>query len=377
MPTVAELYDGRTMPRRILRVWAIAFVVATIIIFGTAMQSYMELTLRGETEIPLFRLIRWRSIWWYGWAIITPLVFEFVWRRPLTRENWPLTLAQLVGGGIVAYALHVSIQVATMYLPTYSMVHETFLDAVRYHIVISLYLNVFIYWVIVGVANGLRAYSSAQARALSAANLEAQLANARLDALKMQLHPHFLFNTLHGISTLMYRDVDAADAMVNRLSRLLRKALDRSDVHEVTVREEIEFLEEYLAIERIRFGDDLAVRFEVPDEVDSFLVPSFVLQPLVENSIKYAIAPGDNKGTIAIAVTRYDDVLRLSVTDDGPGIPKNEDAIGVGVGLSNLHDRLVRMYGARGELHLENLPDGGLRVTVAIPARHSSQAKGT
>ena len=369
MPPSSISYEELPLIRRLLRVWLVSLAVVSIIVLGTGLQSYIELDIRGE-QVTLWQLIRWRVIWWYGWTLITPFVFEFAWRHQLWSAR---SLLLLLVGNVVAYALHVTLQVGAMYLPAYRMVHETLLEAIRYHVVVSLYLNVFIYWVIVGVANGLRAFWRAQARALRSAELEAQLANARLDALRMQLHPHFLFNTLNGISTLMHRDVEAADTMVNRLSRLLRTALERADTHEVALSEERAFLEEYLEIEKVRFGERLVVEIRIDPDVEDLLVPSFVLQPLVENSIKHAIVPGGNRGSIRISARKHAGALEIVVADDGPGMPDDDEVIGTGVGLSNLARRLDRLYGHRATLRFGNRNDGGFHATVRMPVRSSSQ----
>lgn len=366
-------YESRPLTRRLARAWLYSVLVVAIVVFGTGLQSYVELTMRGEENINVWRMVRWRLIWWFGWTLIAPLVFEFVRRYPLRREGWPATVLLLVAGNVVAYTLHVAIQVAAMYLPAYQMVHDSLPEAIRYHITISLYLNVFIYWVIVLVANALRAYGETQRVALRAANLEAQLANARLDALQMQLHPHFLFNTLHGISTLMYRDVRAADAMVSRLSKLLRRVLDTSDRHEVSLEEELDFVEEYLNVERTRFGDRLDVEFDIQPETRTLAVPTFVLQPLVENAIKHGVAANGNRGRIQIVARRTDGRLEVSVADDGPGIPADEAIMDAGVGLSNLTDRLSRMYDDQARLDLSNVPGGGFRARVVLPIRRSSR----
>ncbi len=369
MPPSSVLYEELPLIRRLLRVWLVSLMVVSVIVLGTGLQSYIELDIRGE-QVTLWQLVRWRVIWWYGWTLITPFVFEYAWRHPLWSSR---SMLLLLLGNIVAYALHVALQVAAMYLPAYRMVHETLPEAIRYHIVVSLYLNVFIYWVIVGVANGLRAFWRAQARALRSAELEAQLANARLDALRMQLHPHFLFNTLNGISALMHRDVDAADTMVNRLSRLLRTALERADTHEVALKEERAFLEEYLEIEKVRFGERLAIKIDIDPAVEDFLVPSFVLQPLVENSIKHGIVPSGNRGSIHITAHERAGTLELVVADDGPGMPEDDEVVGTGVGLSNLARRLDRLYGETATLHFGNRRDGGFSATVSMPIRSSSQ----
>lgn len=359
---------------RLVKAAAIAVVLSLFIVIGTGVQSYVELSMRGQRVDNIFLMVRWRLIWWSAWALLTPFVFEFAWRHPFRRAGWLRIMALLLLGNVVAYSVHVAIQVAAMYLPAYQMVHDSFADAVGHHVAGSLYLNVFIYWAIVLVANALWVYADTQRRALRAANLETQLANARLETLKSQLHPHFLFNTLHGIATLMHRDVDSAERMINQFSGLLRRALDRSDVHEVTLGEELAFLREYLDIEQMRFGNRMEVDIRVPADAEELLVPSFVLQPLVENSLKHGVHADGVPGRIEIVAARKNERLELIVLDDGPGIADPETAAFSGVGLSNLSSRLQRMHGALAELVLENRDTGGLRVTVVLPIRDSSQA---
>ncbi len=202
--------------------------------------------------------------------------------------------------------------------------------------------------------------------------LEAELVAARLDALKMQLHPHFLFNTLNGISTLMYRDTATADRMLTKLSTLLRTALDRSDVHELPLSEELSFLEEYLAIERLRFGDELSIQFQIEPELKNSIVPSFLFQPLVENAIKHGFEGGSRAGTITISCRQEDNKMLVEVSDDGVGLDADKDVMTSGVGLSNLHDRLSRMYGSDFEMSLIDGDPSGLRVILSFPYRSSS-----
>lgn len=351
-------------------------LIASLIVLGSAVQDYMDITVRRGEEVAFLKIARWPSVWWFGWVLLTPFVFEWAWRLRLSRKDWVRSLLVLLGGCVVAFVVHVAYQIAWMYTPTFSMIHPDLADALEFHTITSLYLNIFIYWCIIGCAHALRAYQDAQRRALRAAQLESELANARLDALKMQLHPHFLFNTLHGISTLMYRDVATADRMITRLSHLLRHTLDRSDAHEIPLREEIDFLEEYLAIEQLRFGDALQVHFDIGDDLDNVLVPSFVFQPLVENAIKHGIAPHGNAGTIRLGAHLNGDQVHLFVSDDGPGMAINDEAMSVGVGLSNLHDRLARLYDKAYSLDLKDAQPHGLIVELSFPLRRSHRAIG-
>lgn len=205
--------------------------------------------------------------------------------------------------------------------------------------------------------------------AMHTSNLQAQLAEARLQSLKAQLHPHFLFNTLNAISALMHRDVDSADRMIALLSDLLRASLDQDERHEVSLKEELAILEKYLAIERIRFRDRLTVEIDVEPECQVAMVPRLILQPLVENSIIHGIALHSTAGLIAIRARRKGNRLTLAVSDDGPGLI-NHDPSSEGVGLSNTRRRLAELYGTDHRFALQRAPLGGLEVLLEMPFEH-------
>ena len=380
--TTVSFDDGRTVAGaseksryRFRNVIIVALFLGIFSAFGTSVQNYVEITMRTDEAVSFFRITRWPLVWWMAWVVITPVFFELAWQNPVSRDNWVRPTANLILGNIVAFAMHVGLQVWSMQLPWYNDVHPTLRDAFQYHTAISLYLNVFIYWTIVGCAFAIRAYVAAQNRALDAARLETELVNARLDALRMQLHPHFLFNTLHGISTLMYRDVASADNMISRLSRLLRRALDRSGDHAISLREEIDFLNEYLAIERIRFADSVTVNFDIDPELLESRVPSFIFQPLVENALKHGISAHENQGTITVSAARdYDDeTIKLSVEDDGGGYDSRNTG-GSGLGLRNLEARLNRLYGDAYNIQLQSPARFGFIVTVTIPDTRATES---
>jgi LytS/YehU family sensor histidine kinase len=196
--------------------------------------------------------------------------------------------------------------------------------------------------------------------------LEANLANAQLDALKMQLHPHFLFNTLNTISVMMQQDVPAANKMLVRLSSLLRTALANSGEHEIPVRDELEFLRNYLEIEQTRFGNRLSVKIEAdPGSLDA-LVPNMVLQPLAENAIRHGVGSRSLKGLVEVKIARLNGAVILSVYDNGPGPGAGEEP-GNGIGLANTKARLAQLYGTDSSFELSQLPSGGTVATVSIP----------
>jgi sensor histidine kinase YesM len=230
--------------------------------------------------------------------------------------------------------------------------------------------TLFTYWAILGVIYAFNYYRKYREHELKASHLETQLAQAQLQALKMQLHPHFLFNTLHAISSLMRKDVEAADSMITRLSDLLRLTLETTGVQEVTLRQELEFLERYLEIEQTRFRDRLTVRMEIEPETLDARVPNLILQPLVENAIRHGIAPRSAPGWIEIRATHDDRMLHLQVRDNGPGLPPDLEAeMKEGVGLANTRARLEQLYGAAQRFDLNNAAEGGLIVSLTLPFR--------
>jgi LytS/YehU family sensor histidine kinase len=197
---------------------------------------------------------------------------------------------------------------------------------------------------------------------------ERELTEARLAALKMQLQPHFLFNALNMISAHVHDKPDVADAMLQHLSSFLRATLKASNAQEVSLREELEFVESYLAIMKARFEDRLHVDVHLGADVRDSLVPHLLLQPLVENSIAHSLRDHARRAEISIAARRDGDRLRVTIEDNGPGINGGPPS-GEGIGLSNTMARLQHLYGERQALTLQNRDEGGLRLTIDLPWR--------
>jgi signal transduction histidine kinase len=233
------------------------------------------------------------------------------------------------------------------------------------------------YVVLLSVAHAAEFRRRDLARAVNAAQLEAALALARLQALRMQLEPHFLFNALNSISSLIRRDPDAAERMLARLGDFLRLTLDDSMPQEVELRQELEFLERYLDIERVRFRDRLSVEIDVPAELLGARVPYLVLQPLVENAIRHGIAERAGPGHVVVRAARREGQLRLEVEDDGPGLPSDVDPPRFGVGLSNIRARLEQLYGSNGRLTVEGGNGHGLRVAITLPHERTAGVTAT
>jgi sensor histidine kinase YesM len=211
-------------------------------------------------------------------------------------------------------------------------------------------------------------YRTARQAEVRASALAAQLSSAQLDALRSQLDPHFLFNTLNGISALMHRDVRAADTMLSRLSDMLRMTLDSASAQEVPLRAELETTRLYLDIMDARFGDRLSWSFDVGDGLFDERVPSFLLQPLVENVVRHGIGESNQRTTIRVGAKAAGDMLTLRIADDGRGLPPDA-ALNEGIGLRNTRRRLAELYGAAARLEVTNRDGGGAEVIVTIPRR--------
>ena len=223
------------------------------------------------------------------------------------------------------------------------------------------------FWGLVGVAHALRFYERSKARERREADLEARLAQARLEALRMQLNPHFLFNTLNSIASLVHDDPNAAEEMIEALSELLRLALRTSQQHESTLREELGFLDCYLLIERARFGERLCLEKNIEVAALNAVVPTLLLQPLVENAVKHGIESQLAPGIIQITAEHAGPTLRVEVSDNGRGL--DGSTLTEGVGLRNTRLRLKEMYGESGRLEVRSAPGSGFSVELLLPWR--------
>ena len=229
--------------------------------------------------------------------------------------------------------------------------------------------NIFIYWSIVFVMQGWMYYERYRDRELKASVLQTQLAKAQLQALKVQLHPHFLFNTLNSVSELMHLDVNSAERMITRLSDLLRMALENIGEQEVTLSHELEFAKGYLEIEQLRFQDRLQVELDIQPETLDCRIPNLLLQPIVENAIRHGISKAAGVGHVQVFTRKISDRLLIVVSDNGPGLKLNGklSTSNFGLGLSTTRTRLEVLYGNEQTLVLNNLPERGLEVRISLP----------
>jgi two-component system LytT family sensor kinase len=349
--------------------WPHVLLVATALGLLSTTLAWQFTRLVGKSQ-PLRTLVILNFTWWYVWAVMAPSV---VWLS----QHFRVERGRLFR----AIAVHIPAVVA------FSFAHVAGMEGVHWWLASSegreyawwthvqraavLYLDweMMTYWAIVGLSHALLYYRESRSRALRSAQLETRLVEAQLKTLQQQLQPHFLFNTLHAISSLMHKDVAAAERVLIQLSDLLRITLEHLGQQEVALEAELGALSKYLQIEQTRFADRLVVRYDVhPDTLDT-RVPSLLLQPLVENAIKHGVARKAGPGHIDISARREGNKLRLEVRDDGVGL--SEDALTAlqkGIGISTTRARLQHLFGAdfRFEFHRLNQ---GLGVVIALPWR--------
>lgn len=257
-------------------------------------------------------------------------------------------------------------------VPTlWALYRDTALSAYYFHTSLT------IYWTTVIVAHASQYYRGLREGETKAAQLATQLAQAQLRALEMQIHPHFLFNTLNSIAALLHQDVEAADRMIARLGDFLRLTLKRSDDQIIDFAEELEFLKCYLDIERTRFHDRLVVDIEVDPLALEVKVPNLILQPIVENAIRHGIARQTSSGRISIRAYTHKERLVMQVEDNGPGLKPNGGPTPFGgIGLNNTRARLKQFYGDDYQIDVANASGHGVIVTLDIPAANAAQGQG-
>jgi signal transduction histidine kinase len=357
-------------------IWTlIGLTFASLSFFGTlAISDYRHVNLVG--------IFVWNLMAFYLWALLAPLIALLARRYRLDRQHWPQSLFFVhLPASLVFPALHLCLYLPLYWLAGGVLTQEfpTLLSLFSYQLFANLPMKVSIYWLILIAINALDYYHSFRVAEVKASELRAQLAQAQLHALKMQLHPHFLFNTLNSISALLHRDAEAADQMVARLGDFLRLTLENSGAQEVTLEQEMAFLRCYLEIETVRH-DRLSVETEIEPRALVALVPNLILQPLVENAIRHGISRQSAQGRLTIrAALAGGGRLRLQVEDNGPGLSLDSEAgarpsgdllertLAGGVGLANTRARLEHLYGADGRLELARAVPRGMLVTLEIP----------
>jgi hypothetical protein len=330
----------------------------------TTTEVYMGMLDHGHSYA---RLLAAQLVAWQPWALATPLIAWLGRRFPVIPFR-PRHAALHMAAAVVMAALHVAFYVAVVFWmrPFDDRTPTGFSPALYGSLAGRLHSDVVVYLATLGASYAVEFYSRYRARELETARLESSLAQARLDALSLQLRPHFLFNTLHAVGGLVRQSKnDAAVEMLAGLSDLLRYSLDEG-AREVTLGRELDLVDRYLRIQHVRFADRLTVDIDADDEARGAAVPPLILQPLVENAVTHGIARRPEPGTIRVSATRERDRLTIEVFNTGPGV----DGDRRGLGLANTEERLRRMYGDAQRLSVEDVP-GGVRARLTLPFRRA------
>lgn len=303
------------------------------------------------------------------WALMAPLILQLREKMPLSRGRWTV--------GVGFHLMMSFVVMATYYLGRHAahllfddmQVDDFWAVALKYFYGHNI-IDMAYYWAVLAFGYGAEIYQLYKSEELKAAQLESRLIETELKMLREQMRPHFLFNTMNTIAVLVREGKnDEAVNLIARLSSLLRMSLDNTRVQEVTVRQELDFLERYIDIQKARFSDRLAVEIAIEPAALEARIPNLLLQPLVENAILHGIAGKSGPGRVEVRGRVEAGRLHLEVSDDGPGLSAGADHAKEGVGLSNTRERIAKIYGANGQLTLRSEPGRGVTVQIVLPCR--------
>jgi two-component system, LytTR family, sensor kinase len=362
--------DSRVKWAAIIAIWAMLGVIY-------AGPIYMEVRAEGMDHAA-WRIFSWGILSWLAWAPLTPAMIWLARRFSLIDGAWKKNLlVHLPGFILISMAHSAAATWITLAIKPFDNMGSTpaefwprFLSRVQG----SFGSDLLVYGAVIGTCYAFDYYRKYREREVLATRLEAQLAQAQLDSLRMQLHPHFLFNTLNGIVGLVRDNKNqAAVSMLVGLSDLLRHTLDHSSRQEVELREEIGFIKLYLTIQEMRFSDRLRVEFDIDPATAKALVPNLILQPLTENALRHGIARTSASGVVGITSAVDNGHLRLMVYDNGAGLPDDWQMKGsAGIGLANTAARLQQLYDDNHQFDIRNRDGGGVEVMIVMPLRISS-----
>jgi len=371
---------ARDLARHPWRIWVISFPLIALISLIVSTASYNSAALKPtDLHYRFLPILRNVFISFSYVALLAPYILAFARRFSIGRDTWKRNLPLHVIAAVAFTAGHAAWMIL---LEQPQFPKDVMPMTLKYWTSLTLWAlnqDAFdTYGTLVAIAHVWMYYERVRDREIRTSQLEGQLARTQLEMLKLQLQPHFLFNTLNAISALMHQNVRAAESMLSRLSDLLRISLDNVGVQEVPLKNEIEFVRSYLHIEQVRFQDRLSVTLDIDPETLDAMVPNMVLQPLVENSVRHGIARNSGPGTIRIESRRANDLVRITITDNGPGFPAACNGNGNGngngkpkggLGLGNTRARLRQLYGEAHRLEVHNAPGGGAIVTLEVPVR--------
>jgi two-component system LytT family sensor kinase len=307
----------------------------------------------------------WGTICWFIWWQFRPQIYNATLRTILT-IFLPLSLVLAVLEEMIWVTL----------FPRFPMGHPpmTFWHRLTFQLDAELVDSMVIFWASFCLFRGIGYYQRYREKELAATQLQSQLVQSQMRALRMQLNPHFLFNTMNGISSLMRSDVEAADLMLEQLSRLLRITLQRGDAQFIPLSDEMEFIEMYLAMQDRRFAGRVRQEMKVAPHLHDALVPTMILQPIVENAYAHGLSRISSDGLLKVEASSEGSKLCLSVTNTGPGLrPPSNNTPGKGIGLTNVQDRLRMHYGSDQSFSISEIENSAVRVVVTLPLQHSAR----
>ena len=351
----------------IVAVWAMLGVIY-------AGPVYFEVRAEGMGHAA-WRIFSWGILTWLVWAPLTAVIVWLARKYSLVEDTWKRNLLVHLPGFLVVSALHSAAATAIILSvrPFDNMGDSPLSFWARFlsRLKGSLGPDLLIYGAVVGISYAVDYYRKYREREFLASRLEAQLAQAQLDSLRMQLHPHFLFNTLNSIVGLVRDNKNSAAVnMLVGLSDLLRHTLEHSARHEVELREELNFIKLYLKIQETRFSDRLHIEFDIDPATTKALVPNLILQPLTENALRHGIGRSADSGLVGISSAVTDGHLRLTVYDNGAGLPDDWQMKGsTGIGLANTAARLQQLYDDNHQFDIRNRDGGGVEVVILMPLR--------
>ena len=349
-----------------LKEWLIVFGVFTGIGLLFVFQNYVGMS-QETTQYKWNELVVGLLSYWYVWALLFPFIVCLARHNPLDAGPTTRILGWHIPAFIFVPVLHIALY--ALFLHAVDGDERPYLKTSIMLMKSGLFFRYLTYAFLLATSYSIDYYRHYKDRELRTSRLEAKLVEAQLQALKSQIHPHFLFNTLNAISSLMHKDVEAADEAISRLADLLRATLEVNGAQEVTLRQELDLLKQYIEIERLRLGERLRVTMDVQQEANQAMVPNLLLQPIVENAIRYGVATQSRTGTVMVSARYAEAKLELRVSDDGPGLPENFEE---GIGLRNTKARLRQLYGMNHSFLMTEGASGGLCVTLQIPLRIDS-----
>ncbi len=346
------------------RSWAAIILIWALVVLFFAAQWYGYDASKGRAERFFFYF--WACA--YMLAVLTPLAVSLAWRFPITASTWRRRLPLHIIASFLLTGTEILLQAGFGWIRHRD--EMTWAFALHHYFTNVEQISLLTYWLLVAAALFYRAREHAREISLRSAKLEAQLSAARVEMLNRQLHPHFLFNTLQAATLLVHDDPNRAEEILLRLSELLRVSLEELE-QEIALRRELEILDNYIAIQTCRFGDRLQFKLYINDDVLRVAVPSLLLQPLVENAVRYGIGAHRDNDTITIQGERKNNMLQLSVSNCSSSLSQSTDELfRRGVGLSNTRERLEQLYGSGGaSLRLFNLEPTGVCAEVTLPFR--------